>query len=137
MRRLVTLAATIGIAVVVASAATRGWSAGATTKVDIAKNEPGPPPADFQFLHTGEGDHGQWTVVRDTTAIDGAAIEHVSTDQHDVATAFGRCLGAARREDAIADGDHGEHGVRLEPSRNGARTRHSASTAATIACCLA
>ena len=83
MRRLVTLAATIGIAVVVVSAATRGWSVGATTKVDISKNEPGTPPADFQFLRTGEGDLGQWTVVRDTTAIDGAAIEHVSTDQHE------------------------------------------------------
>jgi hypothetical protein len=83
VRRLVTLAATIGIAVVVVSAATRGWSVGATTKVDISKNEPGTPPADFQFLHTGEGDLGQWTVVRDTTAIDGAAIEHVSTDRHE------------------------------------------------------
>jgi len=83
VRRLVTLAATIGIAVVVVSAATRGWSVGATTKVDISKNEPGTPPADFQFLRTGEGDLGQWTGVRDTTAIDGAAIEHVSTDQHE------------------------------------------------------
>jgi hypothetical protein len=83
VRRLVTLAATIGIAVVIPSVATRGWSAGATTEVDIAKNEPGTPPADFQFLHTGEGEPGRWTVVRDTTAIDGAAIEHVSTDQHE------------------------------------------------------
>jgi hypothetical protein len=83
VRRLVTLAATIGIAVVLASAATRGWSAGATTEVDIAKNEPGTPPADFQFLHTGEGEPGRWTVVRDTTAIYGTAIEHVSTDQHE------------------------------------------------------
>jgi hypothetical protein len=78
MRRLVTVAATIGMVAAVASAATRGWTVGTTTKVDIAKNESGAPPADFSFLRTGEGESGRWTVVRD-----GIAIEHVSTDQHE------------------------------------------------------
>jgi hypothetical protein len=83
MRRLVTLAATIGMAAAVASAVTRGWTVGTITKVDIAKNESGAPPADFNFLRTGEGEPGRWTVVRDTTAVNGIVIEHVSTDQHE------------------------------------------------------
>ena len=41
------------------------------------------PPDDFYFLLTGDGEPGRWTVVRDTTAVDGSAIEHVSTDQHE------------------------------------------------------
>jgi hypothetical protein len=81
VRRIVTLAA-VGMAAVVTSAATRGWTVGATSKIDIAKNEVGAPPADFEFLRTGEGEPGRWTVVRDTTAIEGTAIEHVSSDQH-------------------------------------------------------
>jgi len=54
-----------------------------TTTIEIAKNGVGNPPADFEFARTGEGDLGQWTVVRDPTASDGFAIEHVSTDQHE------------------------------------------------------
>jgi hypothetical protein len=110
VRRLVTLAATIGIAVVVVSAATRGWSVGATTKADISKNEPGTPPADFQFLHTGEGDLGQWTVVRDTTAIDGAAIEHVSTDQHE--NRFALAIFQAERSIQDLEGNDPDRGAR-------------------------
>jgi hypothetical protein len=83
VKRLVTLAATVGLAVLIASAATHGWTVGATTNVQIAKKELGTPPDDFDFLLTGDGEPGRWTVVRDTTAVDGIAIEHVSTDQHE------------------------------------------------------
>jgi hypothetical protein len=83
VKRLVTLAATVGLAVLIASAATRGWTVGATTNVQIAKKELGTPPDDFDFLLTGDGEPGRWTVVRVTTAVDGIAIEHVSTDQHE------------------------------------------------------
>ena len=83
MRRLVTLAATIGMAAVVASAPHPGRTVGTTTTFDITQSEFGTPPPDFDFLQTGEGEPGRWTVVRDVTAIDGTAIEHVSTDQHE------------------------------------------------------
>ena len=83
MRRLVTLAAAIGMAAVVASAPHPGRTVGTTTTFDIIQSEFGTPPPDFDFLQTGEGEPGRWTVVRDTTAMDGTAIEHVSTDQHE------------------------------------------------------
>ena len=83
MRRLVTLAATIGMVAVVASAPHPGRTVGTTTTFDIIQSEFGTPPPDFDFLQTGEGEPGRWTVVRDTTAMDGTAIEHVSTDQHE------------------------------------------------------
>jgi len=53
------------------------------TSIDFARNGAEAPPADFAFARTGEGDLGQWTVVRDTTAAGGFAIEHVSTDRHE------------------------------------------------------
>jgi hypothetical protein len=55
----------------------------ATTTIDFAKSAVGSPPADFEFQRTGQGDLGQWTLVRDPTAAEGVAIEHVSTDSHD------------------------------------------------------
>jgi len=55
----------------------------ATTKIDISKSAIGAPPADFDFQRTGQGNLGQWTLVRDATTTDGLAIEHVSTDQHE------------------------------------------------------
>jgi hypothetical protein len=83
VRRLVTLAATIGMAAVVASAPHPGRTVGTTTTFDTTQSEFGTPPPDFDFLQTGEGEPGRWTVVRDTAAMDGTAIEHVSTDQHE------------------------------------------------------
>ena len=53
------------------------------TTIDLAKSVIGSPPSDFEFRRTGQGDLGQWTLVRDPTAAEGLAIEHVSTDQHD------------------------------------------------------
>jgi hypothetical protein len=55
----------------------------ATIAIDITGSDLGLPPTDFEFARTGTGDLGQWMVVRDATASDGVAIEHVSTDQHD------------------------------------------------------
>jgi hypothetical protein len=52
-------------------------------RIDLGKSGIGMPPGDFEFRLTGEGEPGRWTVVRDPTAIDGIAIEHVSTDPHE------------------------------------------------------
>jgi hypothetical protein len=54
-----------------------------TTRIDIAKNHIGSPPSDFEFQRTGEGELGEWKVVLDPTAVEGLAIEHLSTDQHE------------------------------------------------------
>ena len=53
------------------------------TTIDFAKDAIGSPPSGFEFRRTGQGDLGQWMLVRDPTAADGLAIEHVSTDAHD------------------------------------------------------
>jgi hypothetical protein len=55
----------------------------ATMTIDLAKNAIGSPPADFDFQRTGQGNLGQWTLVRDASAAAGVAIEHVSSDPHD------------------------------------------------------
>jgi hypothetical protein len=83
VRRIVTLAAAIALAAVVASAPDPAKTVGTTTTLDVTKSKIGTPPPDFDFLQTGEGEPGRWTMVRDVTAIDGTAIEHVSTDQHE------------------------------------------------------
>jgi len=54
-----------------------------TTRIDFAHSAIGAPPVDFDFQRTGQGDLGRWTLVRDATAAEGLAIEHISTDQHD------------------------------------------------------
>ncbi len=75
MRAAITgLAASIALGISAAAAAER------TTTIDISSTRIGAPPADFDFQRTGQGDLGQWAVVRDPTAVDGLAIEHVSTD---------------------------------------------------------
>src|SRR4051812_6641231 len=51
-------------------------------KVDVT-SQIGISPDNFEFSLRGEGSLGQWTVVRDPTAVEGVAIEHVSTDQRD------------------------------------------------------
>jgi hypothetical protein len=53
------------------------------TRIDIGNTEIGTAPTDFEFARTGEGELGQWTIVRDATAGGKVAIEHASTDQHD------------------------------------------------------
>jgi hypothetical protein len=74
------------VAVIVA--APLAWAGAAlaaeeVTTIDLAQSAIGSPPAGFDFQRTGQGDLGQWTLVRDPTAADGLAIEHVSTDPHD------------------------------------------------------
>lgn len=60
-----------------------GLAAEDATTIDLARSAIGSPPADFEFQRTGEGNLGQWTLVRDPTAAEGVAIEHVSSDPHD------------------------------------------------------
>ena len=76
------------LAAIVAVAAPLAWGGAGlavedATTIDFAKSAIGSPPSDFEFQRTGEGDLGQWTLVRDPTAAGGLAIEHVSTDPHD------------------------------------------------------
>lgn len=67
--------------------AVSGWPAFAAEKapstIEIAREDVGEPPSNFEFSLRGEGQPGRWIVVLDPTAIGGVAIEHVSTDQHD------------------------------------------------------
>ena len=75
--------ATIGLAASIACGISIVVAEGSTTRIDIARHGIGTPPADFEFRRTGEGELGQWTVVDDPTAVEGVAIEHISTDQRD------------------------------------------------------
>jgi hypothetical protein len=75
--------AIIGVTAPLAWGCTGFAAADAVTRIDFAKGTIGSPPSGFDFRRTGEGDLGQWTLVRDPTAAEGLAIEHVSTDQHD------------------------------------------------------
>jgi glycosyl hydrolase family 59 (putative galactocerebrosidase) len=80
--------ARLGVRLVVGMAAPLAWAGAGlavedATTIDFAKSAIGSPPTDFEFQRTGEGDLGQWTLVRDPTAAGGLAIEHISTDQHD------------------------------------------------------
>jgi plasmid stabilization system protein ParE len=53
------------------------------TKIDLASNGIGAPPTGFEFWQGGQGEAGQWTVVRDPTAIAAASIEQSSADATD------------------------------------------------------
>src|SRR5258705_7157447 len=75
--------AVVGVAAPLAWGGTGLAAEDTVTTIDFAKNAIGSPPSGFDFQRTGEGDLGQWTLVRDPTAAGGLAIEHVSTDQHD------------------------------------------------------
>jgi hypothetical protein len=75
--------ATIGVAAPLAFGGAGLAAEDATTTIDLAKGAIGLPPADFDFQRTGQGSLGQWTLVRDPTAAEGVAIEHVSSDPQD------------------------------------------------------
>jgi hypothetical protein len=75
--------AIIGVTAPLAWGCTGFAAEDAITTIDFAKSTIGSPPSDFEFQRTGQGDLGQWTLVRDPTAAGGLAIEHVSADQHD------------------------------------------------------
>ena len=75
--------AVVGVAALLAWGGTGLAAEDTVTTIDFAKDAIGSPPSGFEFRRTGEGDLGQWTLVRDPTAAGGLAIEHVSTDPHD------------------------------------------------------
>ena len=81
--KVATLIAVVGVVACTAIGISRPMAQDVATKIDIAKNTIAAPPADFEFALTGDGELGQWTVVRDPTASSGIAIEHLSKDQHD------------------------------------------------------
>jgi hypothetical protein len=49
--------------------------------ITIESMRVGAPPEDFDFGRTGQGGPGQWTVVADTSATGGRAIEQSSTER--------------------------------------------------------
>jgi hypothetical protein len=53
------------------------------TRVGFAPDGIGAVPSDFVFDQTGPGGDGQWAVVRDPTAVAGAAMEQSSADTTD------------------------------------------------------
>ena len=81
--KVATFVSTVGVVACIAIGVSRPMAQDVATKIDIAKNAIAAPPADFEFALTGDGELGQWTVVRDPTASGGIAIEHLSKDQHD------------------------------------------------------
>jgi hypothetical protein len=52
----------------------------AITKIDLGNCEVGVPPAGFDLLPSGNGKQGRWTVVHDTTAAAGVAIEQAGVE---------------------------------------------------------
>jgi 3-keto-disaccharide hydrolase len=83
VRQKLTKYGAVIVAASIACGAARLVADDVTLKIDFAKGGMGIPPVGFEFARTGEGDLGRWTVVRDPTAVEGIAIEHVSTDQHE------------------------------------------------------
>lgn len=81
--QLIRCAAAIGLLASSAYAASMAAAQDATTRIDIGKTPIGSPPSDFEFQRTGQGELGEWKVVRDQTAAEGVAIEHLSIDQHE------------------------------------------------------
>jgi len=55
-------------------------SAELQSTIDFVSNGIGVPPADFEFWRSGGGALGEWAVVRDASAVNGASIEQFSTD---------------------------------------------------------
>jgi hypothetical protein len=53
------------------------------TRIDISRMAPGLPPDGFTFWRTGDGDVGEWLVLKDPTAISGQAIAQASRDPTD------------------------------------------------------
>src|SRR5438105_4450237 len=76
--RLARCAAVLGLA---ASTVLLNETQGIADKLDLSTNWVGSPPGDFDFRQTGDGSLGTWTVINDPTAVEGIAIEHISTDQ--------------------------------------------------------
>jgi hypothetical protein len=78
--RLVTAALA---ACALACAPSAGNAQGVTIMIAVESMGVGVPPEDFDFGLTGQGGPGQWSVVADTTASGGRAIEQSSTERTD------------------------------------------------------
>ena len=74
------LLGTMSAAMLSACAVAPAFAVDARVSVDLGEHRIGAPPEDFEFAITGHGQPGQWTVVRDSTATDGVAIEQSSMD---------------------------------------------------------
>jgi hypothetical protein len=71
---------TMSAAILTACAVAPALAVDARVSIDLGEHRIGAPPEDFDFVITGPGQPGQWTVVRDITATDGIAIEQSSRD---------------------------------------------------------
>ena len=67
------LAAILAIVVAGSLMLTISHAQNATTRIDISRMAPGLPPDGFTFWRTGDGDVGEWLVLKDPTAISGQA----------------------------------------------------------------
>jgi hypothetical protein len=76
------LAATV-LACATACAASAGFAETGALMIAIDKMTPGAAPTGFEFARTGRGGPAQWTVITDTSAGVGLAIEQTSTDMTD------------------------------------------------------
>jgi hypothetical protein len=77
------LAAILAIVVAGALMPTISPAQNATTRIDISRMAPGLAPDGFTFWRTGDGDIGEWLVLKDPTAIGGQAIAQTSKDLTD------------------------------------------------------
>jgi len=64
----------------VASMVAPAFAVDAKASIGLEENRIGSPPEDFDFGITGQGQPGEWSVVRDVTAIHCVAIEQSNTD---------------------------------------------------------
>jgi hypothetical protein len=85
------------------------------TNIDIATNEIGGPPAEFELPPLGRGTHGRWTVVQDATALAGIAIEQagVQTSEDRFPLAISRTASVKNAEISVrlkADGGKSDQG---------------------------
>src|SRR5262245_35786419 len=64
----------------VASMVAPAFAVDAKASIGLEENRIGSPPEDFDFGITGQGQPGEWSVVRDVTAIHCGAIEQSNTD---------------------------------------------------------
>src|SRR5262249_46646463 len=64
----------------VASMVAPAFAVDAKASIGLEENRIGSPPEDFDFGITGQGQPGEWSVVRDVTAVHGVAIEKAKTD---------------------------------------------------------
>jgi hypothetical protein len=73
----------LGAASILAGVSMPAFAEGETTMLQFNRMTAGSPPAGFSFAKTGRGSDGEWTVVADSTAREGFAIEQTSTDTTD------------------------------------------------------